>query len=341
MRNKFIAFFLLVAMTFTVKAQDGIPIYSEYFVDNLYVLHPSMAGAADYGKIRVTARQQWFDQDEAPNVQLLNFNTRLTENSGVGTILYNDSNGYHSQTGGYLTYAHHILLSNSRVGDLNQLSFGLSAGLVQTKLDETRFDPRNFDPIIAGIVQSSSYFNVDVGMSYHVLNFSSHLTVKNVLFSNRSLYSDEFESNNQRNYLFSAAYFFVPNYGALAFEPSVLFQWKERTGEQLIDINAKAFYNLDFARIWGGVSYRRSLDGAQYLDGTEIRDQQLQYVTPVVGFNYKKFIFAYTYSYQTGNIRFDSGGFHQITLGYNIFKGRVNNWSQDMRYNGMLRPRGY
>ena len=59
------------------------------------------------------------------------------------------------------------------------------------------------------------------------------------------------------------------------------------------------------------------------LDGTEISDQKLQNITPVLGVNFKNFMFAYTYSYQIGNIKFDSGGFHQITLGYEFLGGRA------------------
>ena len=120
-------------------SQDGIPVYSDYFADNLYLLHPSMAGAATHNQIRLTARQQWFDQKDAPNLQTLSFNARLGEQSGVGVIVFNDKNGYHAQTGGYLTYAHHIMFSRSEA-DLNQLSFGISAGLTQSRLDETNFD---------------------------------------------------------------------------------------------------------------------------------------------------------------------------------------------------------
>ncbi|MBA3985455.1 MAG: type IX secretion system membrane protein PorP/SprF [Flavobacteriales bacterium] len=319
--------------------QEGIPVYSDYFADNLYLLHPSMAGAAYYGKLRLTARQQWFDQNEAPNIQTLTFHTRLGERSGIGAILYNDRNGYHSQTGGYLTYAHHIMFSRTKY-DLNQLSFGLSAGVIQSRLDETNFDLSNFDPVIAGIIQSSSYLNIDAGVSYNFLNFSSHFTVKNLLFRNRNLFTEDFEPNNQRSYNMSAAYGFASAYGDWTFEPSFLFQWKERTGEQAIDVNFKAFRQLDFGRLWGGVSYRRSFDGAEFLDGVSVSNQKLQYITPVVGINYDKFVFAYTYSYQTGSVVFDNGGFHQLTLGFNFLDGSYNSWSQDMRYNGMLRPRG-
>ncbi|MBT0609209.1 PorP/SprF family type IX secretion system membrane protein [Aequorivita echinoideorum] len=323
MNSKYkLALLLIVTIFQYSQSQDGIPLYSDYFADNLYILHPSMAGAANSGQIRLTARQQWFDQTDAPNLQTLSVNMRVGEQSGLGVIAFNDKNGYHSQTGGYLTYAHHILLSRNEV-DLNQLSFGLSAGIVQSRLDETEFDLSDFDPIIGGILQSSSYFNVDVGMSYNFLNFSSHFTVKNIIFQNRSLYTDEIESNNQRRYLLSAAYAFGGRFNSdWSYEPSVLFQLYERTQEAGFDINFKAYRTMNFGELWGGFSYRRSLDGAEFLDGTNASSQKLQYISPVLGLNFNKFVFAYTYSYQIGNIRFDNGGFHQITLGYNFLERR-------------------
>lgn len=280
-----------------------------------------MAGAATHNQIRLTARKQWFDQDESPNLQTLSFNARLGQRSGFGVIAFNDQNGYHSQTGGYITYAHHILFSRSEV-DLNQLSFGLSVGLIQSKLDETQFDLNDFDPVIAGIVQSSSYFNIDAGASYNFLDFSAHFTVKNLIFQNRSIYTEKYEPNNQRRYLIGAAYAIGVLNADWSYEPSLLLQLAERTGQKAIDVNFKAYRNLDFGQLWGGLSYRRSFDGADYLNGTQIQNQKLQYVTPILGINFKNFIFAYTYSYQVGNVKFESGGFHQITLGYDFLGGR-------------------
>ena len=321
LRRTYIIILLLLSQI-AVFSQDGIPVYSDYLSDNLYLLHPSMAGAASHNQIRLTARKQWFDQEDAPNLQTLNFNARIGERSGVGAIFFNDKNGYHSQTGGYLTYAHHIMFSRSDA-DLNQLSFGISFGLIQSRLDETQFDPSDFDPIIAGIIQSSSYFNIDAGMSYNFLNFSGHFTVKNLIFQNRKLNDEGFESNNQRKYLISAAYA-IGKYGSTwTYEPSFLFQFSERTGEQSFDINFKAYREMDFGKLWGGLSYRRSFDGAEYLNGSELDDQKLQYITPIIGVNFNRFMFAYTYSYQTGDVRFDSGGFHQITLGFDFLGGRA------------------
>ena len=123
------------------------------------------------------------------------------------------------------------------------------------------------------------------------------------------------------------------------FEPSFLIQYKERTQEQGVDLNFKAFRATELGSVYAGLSYRRSVDGAEYLDGNQVRNQKLKYITPVIGTTYKKFMFAYTYSYQTGSVRLESGGFHQITIGYNFLRARFSSWDQDIRYNRMLRPK--
>ncbi|MFM9825693.1 type IX secretion system membrane protein PorP/SprF [Flavobacterium sp.] len=311
----FIILFLMSQFSFS---QQGIAVYSDYLSDNYYLIHPSMAGASNCAKIRATSRKQWFDQNDAPSLQTISFNGRVSEKSGAGVILFSDKNGYHSQKGIKATYAHHIMFSRDDI-DLNQLSFGLSVGLLQSQLDETAFlNSGNFDPIIDGtIVQKDSYFNMDIGSSYNYLDFYMHATVKNAIETRRSIYT-EYESDNLRKYLLSAGYNFGNKYSIL-WEPSVLFQLVEKTQEKTIDINMKAYKNFDFGKLWGGLSYRRSFDGADFISGNGVVSQKLQYITPIIGINYDKYMFAYTYSRVSGDVKFDNGGFHQITLGINLF----------------------
>jgi type IX secretion system PorP/SprF family membrane protein len=311
----FLGFFLVSLYSFS---QEGIAVYSDYLSDNYYLIHPSMAGAASCDKIRLTARKQWFDQSDAPALQTLSYNGRVGERSGVGIILFNDKNGYHSQKGMKLTYAHHIMFSRDEF-DLNQLSFGVSADFFQSELDETEFlQSGDFDPIINGtIVQKDAYFNLDIGASYNYLDFYVHGTVKNAIETRREIYT-EYESDNLRKYLLSAGYVFGDR-DRILWEPSILFQLVDKTKEKSIDINMKAYKNFDFGKLWGALSYRRSFDGAEYLSGSSISSQKLQYITPIIGVNFDKFMFAYTYSYLSGPVNFDTGGFHQITLGIDLF----------------------
>ena len=303
--------------TISVYSQEGLPVYSDYLSDNYYLLHPSMAGAASCTKVRLTARQQWFGQQDAPALQTLSINGAVGERSGLGAIVFNDKNGYHSQKGLKLTYSHHIMFSRDNV-DLNQLSFGMSAGFIQSQLDETDFELENgFDPAVYGIVQSASYFNMDIGASYNFLDFYVHATVKNALASDRKLYTDR-EPVNLRRFILNAGYTFG-DAETIMWEPSFMFQLVTQTQEKTVDLNLKAFKELDFGRVWGGLSYRRSLDGAQFIEGNSVGDQKLQYITPILGVNVKNFMFSYTYSHLMGDVKFDSGGFHQITLGINLF----------------------
>ncbi|MBP6181475.1 type IX secretion system membrane protein PorP/SprF [Flavobacterium sp.] len=299
-------------------SQEGVAVYSDYLSDNYYLIHPSMAGAANCAKIRLTARKQWFSQEDAPELQTLSFNGRVGEKAGAGIILFNDKNGYHSQKGVKLTYAYHLMFSRDEI-DLNQLSFGISAGLIQSQLDETAFlQSGDFDPIIDGtIVQKDSYLNFDIGASYNYLDFYVHGTVKNAIETRRDIYT-EYESDNLRKYLLSAGYVFG-DADRILWEPSLLFQLVDKTKEKSIDFNIKAYKNMDFGKLWGGLSYRRSLDGAEYTNGSGVSKQNLQYITPIVGVNFNNFMFAYTYSNVSGPVKFDNGGFHQITLGINLF----------------------
>ncbi|WP_372753751.1 type IX secretion system membrane protein PorP/SprF [Mariniflexile sp.] len=301
----------------TAMSQEGLPIYTDYLTDNYYLIHPSMAGAANCAKVRLTARQQWFGHEDAPKLLTLSMNGRIGDSqSAVGGILYTDKNGYHSQSGAYATYAHHLMFSRS-VTDLNMLSFGISAGFIQYKLDETSFLFDGPDPIIDGVVQNETNFNIDLGFSYHFLDFYAHATVKNVL-ENSGVNKDVNITSNLRRYLLSTGYVFSRYGSEWSYEPSVLFQYRDGTKEASIDVNAKVYKNVEFGKIWGGLSYRNSFDGAEYTQNGSVDSQRLQQITPILGVNYNDFMFAYNYTYQSNSVVFANGGFHQLTLGYNF-----------------------
>ncbi|MGI9548009.1 MAG: PorP/SprF family type IX secretion system membrane protein [Flavobacteriaceae bacterium] len=324
MKNQLILLFSFLCFSLISTAQEGLPVYFDYLADNYYLVHPSMAGIGEGGKIRLTARKQWFSVDEAPSLQTLSAHYRLPDTrSGVGAIIFNDANGYHSQTGLKVSYAHHLPFGDD-IRMLNQLSLGLSAGFIQSSLDETEFVSVIPDPIITGGKNSVGYFNIDMGASYNFMEFYTHVTVLNLLGSGRDLYT-AIEFDNLRRYLVQVGYVFGKS--SWRIEPSVLLQLTEFTEEETVDFNAKVYKDLsDDATVWGGLSYRRSFDGAQFQTDGTFGEQRLQLFTPIVGINYKRFMFSYNYSYQSGDIRLDNGGFHQITLGYDFGPERENRY---------------
>ncbi|MCD8422822.1 type IX secretion system membrane protein PorP/SprF [Tenacibaculum finnmarkense] len=304
--NKIIifCFFIFIAKTYS---QETLPIYTDYLSDNIYLLHPTAAGIGSCSKLRVTARQQWIGIKNAPSLQTASFHAKFNENSkaGYGVILFNDKNGYHSQTGLQGTYAYHLDMGNENT--FQQLSFGLSMSMVQNSVDQQLF--KN-DPMVSQIINSDFYFNADVGMAYHYKGFSSYLTIKNMMLSSKNNVNTNLESLNLRNYILGVGYFFGDK-NQLEFEPSAMFQYKKQTGDKIVDLNVKVYKKMSSThQLWAALSYRKSFDSSVFGDAN--------YLTPIIGLNYKNLIFAYTYTKQTGDAVFSNGNFHQISFGIDI-----------------------
>ena len=61
MNPKLLLILAFLTFGFSARAQEGIPVYFDYLADNYYLVYPSMAGIGEGGKMRLTARKQWFD----------------------------------------------------------------------------------------------------------------------------------------------------------------------------------------------------------------------------------------------------------------------------------------
>ena len=296
-----IVFFL----SFEGESQETLPIYSDYLSDNVYLVHPSAAGIGNTGKLRFTARQQWAGVKDAPTLQTISYHNRFREKAALGFILFNDSNGFHSQKGIQGTFAYHLDLNRASV--FNQLSFGLSLTAVQNQVDQTQFFG---DPTIAQIIRSDGYFNADFSVAYHRKGFSSYLTVKNLLLSAKNNLNNNLEPLDLRNYILSLGYYFGDKQ-SFQFEPSLMIQLRESTGERIVDFNLKAYKDFNKAQLWGALSYRKGFDAKPIED--------LAYITPIIGVNYNKWMFSYTYTRQMNDIVLTDLGFHQVSIGVNLF----------------------
>ena len=302
--------FSVISLIFVAKssAQETLPIYSDYLSDNVYLVHPSAAGIGNTGKLRFTARQQWQGIKDAPTLQTLSFHNRFGRQAAFGFILFNDSNGFHSQKGVQGTYAYHLDIN--RGSFINQLSFGLSFTAVQNQVDQSQFFG---DPTVAQLIQSDSYFNADFSVAYHRDGFSGYFTVKNLLLSAKNNLNNSLEPLDLRNYVLTLGYYFGQD-RLVQFEPSVMIQLRESTGERIVDFNLKAYKDFQDTQLWAALSYRRSFDAQPIED--------LAYITPILGVNYKKWMFSYTYSRQINEIVLTDAGFHQVSVGVNLFTKR-------------------
>lgn len=316
-----------------LSAQEGLPVYSDYLTDNWYLVHPAMAGSLFYGgQVRMTGRQQWFDQNLAPSLQTLAASYRFNDKTGGGLIMFNDRNGYYETKGAFATYTHHLYTGKNYnkpcnclypdpKNSINELSFGLSIGSVFNSIDQRTFDMTQYDPLISGLKQQKGYIAMDVGVAYVNPTYYAQLSIKNLLFSPHNRYGEFYypynrERANYRRVLASAGKFF--QMGKFILEPSALFQWAEVSNEKSLDLNTKLYAPIDGDQIWIGFSYRRSFRPVGYYLQNQYNEQLLKAITPLLGINVKDWLFSYNYSYTSGSVLFNDSGFHQISIGYNI-----------------------
>jgi type IX secretion system PorP/SprF family membrane protein len=300
---------MLLLSVFASSAQElTLPQLSQYLADNPFVISPTYAGIGDYIKVRINGLTQWVGIKDAPDTQSLAADGRVGNRSGVGMILYNDSNGETKQRGARLSFAHHLTLD--RYED-EFLSFGLSYNFNQFRIDIENFD--GFDPSVTDD-RSTSNHNFDVGVLYRKQNFYLSVNASNILDKDLRKFNPISEPNQLRNYYLYSGYRINKKKSNFEIEPSVFFQWFESDGRSVTDLNAK-FRWYDFEDYYyAGVTYRFLNDQV----GNPL------YIAPLVGLKKSNFYFGYSYQIILNEILGFSTGTHVITIGVDLFQGISN-----------------
>lgn len=302
-------FYAFLCVTLKCFSQETLPLNSDYLSDNVYMLHPASAGIGNAGKIRATSATQWKGVANAPGLKTLSFHNRYGSKMGLGFAIYNNENGNNAQIGFQGTYAYHLNLAKNG-NEFEQLSFALSLNLVQNKFDTSIFSNIDLlDPIVANVKASDTYYNGDFGMAYHKNSFFSYLTIKNLFLTTKT--AGQLEAFDLRKYLFNAGYFWGDE-RFLQYEPSFLVMYDPYFETTTLDVNMKIYKNVATSKLWLALSFRQSFDGQS--------SENWNYLSPILGVNYRNFVFAYSYKEQLGNLSFvPKGGYHQLTLGWDVF----------------------
>jgi type IX secretion system PorP/SprF family membrane protein len=307
--GKKLLYLILLLSAFVSSAQElTLPQLSQYLADNPFVISPTYAGIGDYIKVRINGLTQWVGIEDAPDTQSLAADGRVGTRSGVGMILYNDSNGETKQRGARLSFAHHLTLD--RYED-EFLSFGLSYNFNQFRIDIENFDSP--DPSVTDD-RSTTNHNFDVGVLYRKDKFYASLNASNILDKDLSKFNPISEPNELRNYYLYTGYRFSKKKSNFEIEPSVFFQWFESDGRSVTDLNAKfRWYNFE-DYYYVGVTYRFLNDQV----GSPL------YIAPLVGLKKSNFYFGYSYQIILNEILGFSTGTHVVTIGVDLFQGISN-----------------
>ncbi len=293
------------------KSQElTIPQLSQYIADNPFIMSPTYAGIGDHIKVRLNGLTQWVGIEDAPDTQTLAADARVGNRSGIGMLLYNDSNGETKQRGSRVSFAHHLTLN--RYDDIF-LSFGISYNFNQFRIDVENFT--EFNGQLPTDDRATTNHNFDVGLLYRYDKFYFSVNASNLLNKDLTQFNPVFEPNTLRNYYVYSGYSFMKNKNSkLEVEPSVFFQWFENDGRSVTDLNTKfRFHNFE-DYYYLGVTYRF------------LNDQlgEPLYIAPIAGLKKSNFYFGYSYQVITNEILGFSTGTHVLTIGMDLFQGLSN-----------------
>lgn len=293
-----------------MKGQElTIPQLSQYLADNPFVMSPTYAGIGDHVKIRLNGLTQWVGIKDAPDTQSLAADMRLGEKSGIGTLLYNDSNGQTRQRGARISFAHHLTLD--RYED-EFLSFGISYNFNQFRIDIEKFN--EIDPSVVDDRATTNH-NFDLGVLYRYDKFYFSLNASNILDKDLTNFNALYEPNRLRNYYVYTGYRYMKNKNSkVEVEPSILFQLFESDGRSVTDLNLKfRFYNFE-DYYYAGINYRFLNDQV----GNPL------YIAPIAGLKKSNFYFGYSYQVILNELIGYSSGTHVVTIGVDLFQGISN-----------------
>lgn len=298
-------------LSLSVGAQElTIPQLSQYIADNPFLMSPTYAGIGDHIKVRLNGLTQWVGIKDAPDTQTVAADARIGNRSGVGMLMYNDSNGETKQRGARVSFAHHLTLN--RYDDIF-LSFGISYNFNQFRIDVENFRDNNGQ--LPTDDKSTTNHNFDLGFLYRYNKFYITLNASNILNKDLTQFNPVFEPNTLRNYYAYAGYSISKSKNSkLEIEPSVFFQLFESDGRSVTDLNAKFRFHDFEDYYYVGLTYRF------------LNDQigKPLYIAPIAGLKKSDFYFGYSYQVITNEILGYSSGTHVLTVGVDLFQGISN-----------------
>ncbi|SHG00365.1 type IX secretion system membrane protein, PorP/SprF family [Flavobacterium segetis] len=309
--KKIIVSIFLLTVASSHSQELNLPVFTQYLADNPFVISSTFAGIGDNLRIRANGLTQWVGIKDAPDNQSIYADFRIADQSGVGISVYNDKNGYTSQTGAKASFAHHIILDYY---SKQYLSFGLSYNINTFKIDVSELDPIDFDPAITDN-RFTSNNNFDVGLLYRNKGFYLSFNASNILNKNIDKFTLN-EPNLLRNYQVYSGYVFrSKNYNRSEIEPSVYYQLFASDGRSSTDLNIKfRKYDRNDDYYWGGLSYRFLNDQI----GKPLN------IGPMAGLKKSGFYLGYSYQMTLNELSPYNSGTHVVTIGFDFLAGISN-----------------
>ncbi len=294
--------FLLVVIAFsiftTATAQDEM-IFNHYIL-NPVIVNPAATGANGAQNFNLHYKNQWTGFTNAPSTVAFNYNGAVGEKLGIGAWVSHENIASHTRLRAAVSYAFRFKINDFKAALGLSTEFkrmGLASGVIDHPLEKAG------DPVIDLYAPGVNFFDATMGF-YGV--YQEKLTVG---FSAPNLIEARLSEVNKgtdakggfKYYTFMLGY--KQPAGAITVEPSIMLKKLAYGAPFQVDFNLKGSFLED--RVFGAVSYRAGSGGGFGV---------------LVGTKYNNVNLAYSYDYSLARFQQYSGGTHELTVGFSIFR---------------------
>lgn len=289
----------------TVFAQQNTQ-YSQYMFHGLYI-NPAYAGYRETINMNAYYRSQWTSIPGSPKTMGLAIDG-ITNNDkvGLGLNIIHDKLDNERNMSLYANYAYRLRVS---ADPSQRLSFGLGLGFHNTSWNN------DWDSTNPEVISKPNSFLPDArfGVYYSSLTFFAGLSVDNLL---SSLIFDKQNDNLgtppvKQYYLTAGA--IVPMASDILFKPSFLLKNAEMGDTRALSLDLNAAF-IFAERFTAGVSYRSGLSKKSTLSSN------LKLPNAIIGLAEvmvsDQFRIGYSFDYSLNKIQNETGGTHEISLGF-------------------------
>jgi type IX secretion system PorP/SprF family membrane protein len=283
---------LMILASSTGLLAQQMPQYTQYMFND-FVINPAVAGVYNYYQIRTNHRFQWVGLLDPPMTNSIAFyGPHAKLDMGYGGYVYNDVTGPTSRTGITGSYAYNIAVT----GNI-RLSMGLSASVMQYRIDGTQLNPADVsDPSILSLVSTSYLPDAGLGLYLYADQFYVGLSAAQLLNNNIKIFDNKDGLNRLKTHfnLIGAYHFWIDENWLI--EPSLMV--KGTAPKELgFDITARIEWKQT---LWTAVSYRYS-----------------EAVGVMLGYSFdKSLFFGYAYDIGISDLRKYNTGSHEVMIGY-------------------------
>ncbi len=267
------------------------PLYTQ-FMFNPYVINPAIAGTYNFYQIRSNHRFQWIGIQDAPITNTLSIYGPLEKQPmGLGGYIFSDVIGPESKTGLYGTYAY-----NYPINEEIKISMGLTAGLLQYKIDGTQIDFYEVEPTYSQGIESRFIPDASVGLYLYSHMFHVGFSANQLINNKLNLGADPTGLSKLKSHFYlTGGYKYYINRD-WAVEPTMIVKAVLPTPPQL-DFAARTIYQN---MLWLGFTYRTG-----------------DAVSVLLGYAYEnKILIGYSYDIGINDIAPYNTGSHELMIGF-------------------------